>query len=66
MANQPRANNPSRNVRVEDDLWHAAQDAAAYLDVSVSDEVRAALRTLVVRAATARAAAARQEPAPLP
>ena len=28
MANQPRADNPHRSVRVEDDLWEAAKEAA--------------------------------------
>lgn len=47
MANQPRANNPHRSVRVEDDLWEAARIAAAKLETNRGDIMRQALREAV-------------------
>lgn len=49
MANQPRANNPHRSVRVEDDLWEAARIAAAKEGTTRGDVMREALRELVAR-----------------
>lgn len=40
-----------RTIKVDDELWLAAQHAAAILDTDVSKEVRAGLRALVKRAA---------------
>lgn len=39
-----------RNVRVDDELWTAAQEAAASRGESLSDVLRAALRRYVARA----------------
>lgn len=50
MPNQPRPENPARQVRVEDDLWHAAGDAADTLGTTRSEVVREALRRLVAKA----------------
>ena len=47
MPNHPRPSNPARNVRVEDELWHAAQRAARERGDTVSIVVRAALRRYV-------------------
>jgi len=41
MPNAPKT--PSRNVRVPDELWHAAQAKAMKLGETVSDVVRRAL-----------------------
>lgn len=49
MANQPRADNPHRSVRVEDDLWEAARIAAANEGTTRGDIMRKALRELVDR-----------------
>ena len=49
MPNQPRDTNPARAVRVEDDLWQAAQAKAAANGESVSDVIRRALRRYVAR-----------------
>lgn len=49
MANQPRANNPHRSVRVEDELWEAARIAAAAEGTTRGDVMRQALRALVAR-----------------
>src|SRR6187455_1594401 len=49
MPNQPRKDNPSRAIRVEDELWHDALDAAAENDDTVSQVVRRALRDYVKR-----------------
>ena len=49
MANQPRADNPHRSVRVEDDLWQAAKDAADKEHTTRGDVMREALRALVAR-----------------
>lgn len=49
MANQPRANNPHRSVRVEDDLWAAAAEAAESEGTTRGDVMREALRELVAR-----------------
>ena len=43
MPNQPRPGNPARAVRVEDELWHAAQERAAERGETVSDVIRRAL-----------------------
>lgn len=49
MANQPRADNPHRSVRVEDALWEAARVAAAQEGTTRGDVMREALRQLVDR-----------------
>lgn len=49
MANQPRADNPHRSVRVEDALWEAARVAAAQEGTTRGDVMREALRELVAR-----------------
>jgi predicted transcriptional regulator len=49
MPNQPRPDNPARQVRVEDDLWHAADDAAEAEDTTRAEVIRQALRDLVKR-----------------
>ncbi len=43
MPNQPKAENPARAVRVEDDLWRAAQAKAAEKGTTVSAVIREAL-----------------------
>lgn len=50
MPNQPRPDNPARQVRVEDDLWQAAKSAAEKEGTTVSEVVRDALKRLVKRA----------------
>lgn len=50
MPNQPRATNPARAVRVEDELWEAAKAKAAERGESVSDVIRKALERYVKRA----------------
>ena len=47
--NQPRPENPTRPVRVEDDLWHAAKAKAAEEGTTVSAVIRKALRAFVAR-----------------
>jgi DNA-binding transcriptional regulator YdaS (Cro superfamily) len=49
MPNQPRTNNPHRSVRVEDDLWAAAEAAAVIEGTTRGDVMRDALRALVER-----------------
>lgn len=49
MANQPRADNPHRSVRVEDGLWEAAKEAATIEGTTRGDVMREALRELVER-----------------
>lgn len=49
MPNQPRPDNPARQVRVEDELWRASHEAAAANGETVSDVIRAALRRYVKR-----------------
>jgi predicted transcriptional regulator len=49
MPNQPRAGNPARAVRVEDELWNAAKAIAAERGESLSDVMRDALRRYVRR-----------------
>lgn len=49
MANRPRADNPHRSVRVEDDLWRAAEVAAAKEGTTRGEVMREALRELVER-----------------
>lgn len=49
MPNQPRADNPTRAIRVSDGLWHAAQEKAAERGETVSDVVRRALERYVKR-----------------
>jgi hypothetical protein len=49
VANQPRADNPHRSVRVEDALWEAARIAAAKENTTRGDVMREALRELVER-----------------
>jgi len=47
MPNKPRPENPSRNIRVEDDLWHAAKAAARKRGTTLSEHIREALVRLV-------------------
>jgi hypothetical protein len=49
MANRPRADNPHRSVRVEDELWFAAKAAAAKEGTTCAEVMREALRELVER-----------------
>jgi negative regulator of replication initiation len=49
MPNQPRT--PARAVRVEDDLWQAAQQQAALRGETVSDVIRRALQRYVAHRA---------------
>ena len=49
MANQPRADNPHRSLRVEDELWHAAFVAARKEGTTRAEVMREALRALVAR-----------------
>jgi len=49
VANQPRANNPHRSVRVEADLWTLAEKAAAAEGTTRGEVMREALRVLVAR-----------------
>jgi hypothetical protein len=51
MPNQPRIDNRHREVRVEDELWTAAGEAAAREGTTRSEVMREALRELVDRAA---------------
>jgi hypothetical protein len=47
----PSKGTTRRSVRIPDEEWVAAQNAAAVLKTDLSTEVRAALRALVKRAA---------------
>lgn len=49
MPNHPRADNPHRSVRVEDDLWNASQARAAERGETVSAVIRRALLAYVGR-----------------
>lgn len=49
MPNAPRPDNPTRNVRVEDQLWRAALRVAHAEGTTVSEVVRAALKRYVAR-----------------
>lgn len=49
MANRPRADNPHRSVRVEDDLWEAARVAARQEGTTRAEVMQQALRDLVAR-----------------
>lgn len=49
MPNQPRPENQHRAVRVEDDLWTAAADAAKAEGTTRAEVMREALRALVER-----------------
>ena len=49
MPNKPRPENRHRMVRVEDELWDAAKEAAAANDTTVSEVIRDALRRYVKR-----------------
>ena len=49
MANQPRADNPHRSVRVEDELWRAAETAAKAEGTTRGEVMRQALVELVAR-----------------
>lgn len=53
MPNKPRPENRHRMVRVEDDLWNAAKEAAEANGTTVSTIIRAALQRYV--ASTTRA-----------
>jgi antitoxin component of RelBE/YafQ-DinJ toxin-antitoxin module len=50
MPNKPRPENRHRMVRVEDELWEAAKDAAEANGTTVSAVIRAALVRYVKRA----------------
>jgi len=47
MANQPRPDNPTRQVRVEDWLWKAAREKARENGTTVSAVIRESLRAFV-------------------
>lgn len=47
MPNQPRPGVTPRQVRVPDDLWHAARATAARRGETVADILRQALETYV-------------------
>lgn len=47
MPNRPRKDNPTRQVRVQDDLWRAAHEKAAEKGTTVSQVIRAALERFV-------------------
>lgn len=47
MPNKPRPENRHRMVRVEDELWEAAKQAAAEAGTTVSVVIRDALRAFV-------------------
>lgn len=47
MPDQPRTENPARAVRVEDELWRAAQTKAAEAGTTVSAVIREALERFV-------------------
>jgi hypothetical protein len=47
MPNKPRPENRHRMVRVEDELWQAAAEACAELDITRAEVMRAALRKAV-------------------
>lgn len=49
MPNQPRPGNPARAVRVDDELWNAAMEAAAARGEYLSDVIREALARYVKR-----------------
>jgi hypothetical protein len=49
MPNSPRPENPHRSVRVEDELWHAAEVAAKAEGTERAEVMRQALRGLVAR-----------------
>lgn len=49
MPNQPRADNPHRSVRIEDDLWEQSRLAAEAEGTTRGDVMRQALRQLVAR-----------------
>ena len=47
MPNAPRSDNPHRSIRVEDDLWRAAERACENLGTTRADVMREALRRAV-------------------
>ena len=49
MPNKPRPENRHRMVRVEDDLWEAAAEAAAAEGTTRAEVMRKALEALVKR-----------------
>lgn len=49
MPNKPRPENRHRMVRVEDELWEAAKEAARANDTTVSQVIRDALKRYVDR-----------------
>jgi antitoxin component of RelBE/YafQ-DinJ toxin-antitoxin module len=53
MPNKPKT--PSRNVRVDDELWSAALDRAEAEGITVADVIRDALRVFVARPKSRRA-----------
>jgi len=53
MPNKPRRENRHRMVRVEDELWEAADEACRKLGTDRSTVMREALRKAVKRAASA-------------
>lgn len=52
MPNAPRPDNPTRQIRVDDDLWHAAGVAAKDEGTTRSEVCRDALKELVDRRIT--------------
>lgn len=50
MPNQPRADNPARAVRVDDELWAAAKKKAAEKGTTVTAVIHEALERFVKRA----------------
>lgn len=54
MPNKPRPENRHRMVRVENELWEAAREAADQLDTTRAEVMREALRDLVKRADQSR------------
>jgi predicted transcriptional regulator len=54
MPNAPRKDNPTRQIRVDDTLWHAAAQAAEAEGTKRSTVVREALQALVDRVASKR------------
>lgn len=49
MANQPRPDNPNRNIRIDDADWEDVAELAAQDRVSKSEIVREAIRQYVRR-----------------
>lgn len=58
MPNQPKT--PHRMVRVDDDLWAAAKEAAADEGTTVSEVIRQGLREFVGASAASRGSRTRE------